>query len=195
MVHTLVLMNIDVGGSFSAPPFRVRFAAREPLLAVQSTVALCRATVLTAEFASLFDMSWDFHLSRDFVRFSAAIGFGSTLFAAPRLLRVLGLTFATLAAVIRRLVAGHIRIEFRLNFRQLLHQFLGVCWHNVVQTIILIFNLHCDVVHQQATCFKRKHRNIPLFDFGWALWLILEAWKRWCQFVKLLQTVVKGLDW
>ena len=48
MVHSFALVDVDVGGSFTALPFRMGFAAGEPLLAHRSLVGVGRASIFGA---------------------------------------------------------------------------------------------------------------------------------------------------
>ena len=144
-------MNVDVGGSFPAPPFRMGFASWEPLLADRSLVGIFRPAVFGTKFAALFGTSWDLVLSRNsfLISFAAAV-FGFRTLFAPTFVR---LTF-TFAAVIRR---NHDGAKLRLNLGQLLDQCLGVYWHHWVQAIVFILNLDIRIAHQEATHGKRGH--------------------------------------
>ena len=98
-----------------------------------------------------------------------------TLFAAPTPVRVVGLTFALFAAVICFRDMGRGGAHLRLDIGQLLDQFLGISWHNIVQTIVFVLNLDGHIPHQETAHREQGYRNVPAFDFRWAVNLIIET--------------------
>ena len=54
LVHSIVLVDVNVSGCFTAPPFVMGFATRNPFLALSSGMGLLLSTTLLAEIALLF---------------------------------------------------------------------------------------------------------------------------------------------
>ena len=75
--------------------------------------------------------------------------FGSLLLAPTPVVWVVGLTLALFAAVIVFRDMGRNRAQLRLDFCQLLDQFLGISWHNVVQAIVFVLYLDRHIAHQE----------------------------------------------
>ena len=72
-------------------------------------------------------------------------------------MRVAGLTLALFAAVIIFQDMGRNGAQLRLDFCQLLDQFLGIGWHNVVQTIVFVLNLDRYISYQETAHGERGH--------------------------------------
>ena len=99
MVHTDVLVDVNVSG-FTAPPFIMGCAARDPLLALSCGMGLCLSTILFAEFTVLVLGRPRKILTGDLVLLGApaAFGVGSRFASSRATLRIIGRT--TFAVVI-----------------------------------------------------------------------------------------------
>ena len=162
MVHGLALVDVDVGGSFTAPPFWMGFAAGEPLLAHRSFVGVGRTPILGAKFTALLGSSRELFITQDTMIpcFGAAAVCSSfcLLFLAPTpVMKVVGLALALFAVVIVFQDMGCDGAQLRLNFCQLFDQFLGIGWNNVVQTIVLVLNLDGYLSHQETAHGEQGH--------------------------------------
>ena len=90
-------------------------------------------------------------------------------------MRIAGLTFVLFAAVDWFRDMGGDGAQLRLDLGQLLNQFLGISWHNIVQAIVFVLDLDGHIAHQEPAHGKGGHRNVPPLDFWRAVGLILEA--------------------
>ena len=93
---------------------------------------------------------------------SAVFSFGM-LCVAPTLVKVIRLIFAYAAAIGFWYVCCD-RDKLCLDLGPLFHQFLGVRWHNVVQTVVFVLDLDGHILHQEAAHRKQGHRHVPLFN-------------------------------
>ena len=89
-------------------------------------------------------------MNRCFVAAAGCSSFGLLLVATTPIVRVVGLTFALFAAVVCFWDMGCDGAQLRIDFGQLLDQFLGISWHNIVQTIVFVLNLDGHIAHQET---------------------------------------------